>query len=705
MPRRWIDLQSSRFCTDKKLCNAMDAPEETPAPNSGPNGGVHFASKWMLPRLPVLIGVIGLGAVVTTGTLFKRRADVRVAAAVADVRAELLIRRTAIDEYGGRIKNLRWNADKIRSAVESATPESQKAWARERARRFDELVARIDRRSEEATFDRVGAEIDALCAQGDVAAARARLPQLPSIKFPEPAEFMRLQQDSYFKPLAEFSRQNPAYYRAFQQAEPDAASADVAALRAELTASGLEEITPQLMLKLELLSAVAPPGDPLVADWNAVASASDYFEHPDAATLALWRGAQRAIRKEDWPTAVARMQSILRTTVRTRQPYRSAYAWALLKNRPDQTAEAYPYLEEAAAAGDRKARDWIIQQDCAEGRQSEALAWLESAVGDGEAAAIPRLLELYAMKAVRRDLTREVGVLNRIISAPDAPPLATLLLARLYEEGGGVPKSAPRAFELYRSAAERGLPAAWADLARCFAHGVGTGADLEQACQWACRAYLSGEHVESVALLNELMQRDPEQTAGAVQEMFAQEQVSAPAGFLDVRTHGAGVAQLRLQVARHLDQKGDYGQAARLYAQSGTRDAAVGRRYAELTLAHPCETCGGSGKIKSSAACPTCGGKGTVLCHVCDGRGYRLVPGTPPCTTCGGSGAIVQNGRAISCSACGGTGKGQGSVIRQDCTACVQGREVCHDCVGGRISLTKECPDCHGTGARALADR
>jgi DnaJ-class molecular chaperone len=132
---------------------------------------------------------------------------------------------------------------------------------------------------------------------------------------------------------------------------------------------------------------------------------------------------------------------------------------------------------------------------------------------------------------------------------------------------------------------------------------------------------------------------------------------------------------------------------------------AAAQRHVELTTAHPCEVCGGAGKIQSSTPCPSCGGKGTVMCGVCDGRGYSLVPGTPPCTTCGGSGNMVQDGHRISCSACGGTGKGKGSVIKQSCTQCVSGRAPCRECVGGRITLLKECPECHGVGSRALADR
>jgi len=65
---------------------------------------------------------------------------------------------------------------------------------------------------------------------------------------------------------------------------------------------------------------------------------------------------------------------------------------------------------------------------------------------------------------------------------------------------------------------------------------------------------------------------------------------------------------------------------------------------------------------------------------------------------------MVQEGRTVGCSACGGTGKGKGSVIKQTCGQCANGRAPCRECVGGWIKLMKECGDCRGAGLRALAD-
>jgi TPR repeat protein len=460
------------------------------------------------------------------------------------------------------------------------------------------------------------------------------------------------------------------------------------------------------MIKLALFSAVAPADDPVLAGWSAMTSAGDYFENPDEATLAHWRRARQAVRVHDWSTAVDQMQAIRRTTVRTRQPFRAAFGWARLSNRPDQPAAAYPFLQEAAAAGDRRARAWVAQEDERQGRYPQALRWAEAAMADGEKDWIPRLLELYAMDAatVPRDAAREADALQRIVTTADAPPLASFLLARLYEHGEGVEVSAAQAFVHYRRAAQQGLAGAWPEVARCHLRGAGTPIDNAQALHWAGRAFAAGEREKSVPILTELMRREPEHAAAAVAQLLEHEQTAAPAGFQDIRVAGPGIQQLQLMLAHYFDAQGLYAEAARAYARSGKQNRAAAGRLAELTAGHPCPTCNGTGKIQVSLPCPTCGGTGTVLCSHCDGRGYTYEPGTPPCPTCGGRGTMVQDGHVVTCAACGGTGKGKGSVIKKDCAYCVHGRVPCRDCTDGRIIQTKECPDCHGTGLRARAD-
>jgi hypothetical protein len=403
------------------------------------------------------------------------------------------------------------------------------------------------------------------------------------------------------------------------------------------------------------------------------------------------------------------MQAITRTTIRTRQPFRAAYGKAILRNRPDDAALAYPLLEEAAAAGDSAARAWIAQEDLAKGRYGQAVHWLENALLDGEAAAVPQLVALYAKdrETVPRDAAREAGVLQRIVAGADAPPLALMLLARLYETGDGIPLSAQRAFAAYRTAAELRHRPAWPEVARCYLRGEGTEEDLDKACEWASRAYAAGEREKSVPILTELMIRAPERAASAVQELLEHEQTAAPAGFNDTRIveSAAGASPLPTLLARYFDERGLFGQAAQFYAQSGRKDVSAAVRHDELTTSHVCPACGGVGKIQRSTVCVTCAGRGTVVCSVCDGRGFSMVPGAPPCTTCGGTGGTEHEGRVVACGACGGTGKGQGSVIKKTCPSCSRGRIDCRECKEGRILVTKECPECHGAGKRSLADQ
>jgi hypothetical protein len=334
------------------------------------------------------------------------------------------------------------------------------------------------------------------------------------------------------------------------------------------------------------------------------------------------------------------------------------------------------------------------------------MRWLEASVVDGDLNAVPQLLNLYAMDrgVLPRDLGKAAGMLQRITVAPDAPPLAWMLLGRHYEEGGGVAASPEKAFACYLKAANQQLGSAWLETARCYLRGIGTTQNFEEARNWAVKSYASGEREKSVPMLIELMQRAPDRTAAAVQELFEHEQVAAPAGFQESRIGGASVAKLRMQLAKFLDRNGSFSAAARHYAQSGGEDPAAAHRHAELTAVHACDVCGGIGKTRTLKPCPICVGKGTVTCGTCDGRGFSFVPGSPPCTTCGGSGGIVQDGRTSACSACGGTGKGRGSVIKQTCVHCSQGKSPCRECEGGWIKLIKECAECRGIGSRALAD-
>ena len=651
------------------------------------------------------LGIVALGIATAFGVWYRGHARQNTAALQA-ISTQLALRADVAEVYRERFLALQTEAARMQAWANAVTTEPQRTWARERAREFTAFVAAVDQQSVAHAFDTAAAEVRQLAADGDLAAARERLAQASPPSFPGTADFVQLRHDLYDKPLAEFSRQNPAYYRALRDYEPEIGKQDADALRAEITSAGADTVTPQLMLKVDLLAAVAPADDPVVADWSTLTSAMDYFENPDGQTLARWRRAQHAARLNDWPTAVAEMQSIVISRVRTRQPFRAALGRALLRSRPDQPSEAYPYLVEAAAAGDKQARLWVAQEDYHQQRYAQAERWLEAAAGDGDDDGDPLLLELYQKHAdaAGADPAHQAGVLQRVTSRSDAPADAWLMLGRLYERGDPPGSSAAKAFACYAKAAQKGSAAGNVEVARCALRGVGTPVNLDTARDAASQAFAAGERESAAKLLVELMRRAPDRCAGAVQRLFAQESLAGGGGYAETRiVDGPGVSELKRQLARYLDEMGRFGDAARYYA--GLHDPAAAKRRAELTAVHPCQTCGGSGKVQESVPCPTCGGKGKIVCSYCGGTGIMYVPGAPPCPTCGGSGTILQDGKVVMCAACGGTGKGKGNVIKQDCPHCDHGYIRCPDCTDGFVVITKECPDCHGRGTWTLVDR
>ena len=650
------------------------------------------------------LGALGLALLVVTGVWWRGR-SVAEEREWKSVRTELAMHADAAEYYRDRFSALQANAAEIRRWAAAHTTEPLRTWARERSRRFDAFVGQLDREVERHAYEAAAQKIKELSSGGDVAGAHAALAQLPLISFPSPRELTQLRHDAFEAPLAEYSRQNPAYYGAFRQYEAEAAKQDEQALRAEITSAG-EAVTPQLMLKVELLATVAAPDDPVVANWSAVASALDYFEQPDAETLGRWARAQQALKLKEYQTAAAEMQSILNSKVRTRQPFRAAFGRALLKSRPDVPSDAFPYLVEAAAAGDKQARTWVAQQEMKRANYVQAQRWLEAATADGDREAVPMLLDLYAdhASAIQTDAAHTAGVLERVTDLPDAPAASWLMLGRTYEAADPTDNGRARAFACYQRAADKGSVPANLEVARCALDATGVPENVELARDAAARAFAGGEREAAAALFIRMMERSPDRVAGAVEKLFEQEQVAKGGGYGETRVYeGPSVTQLRAQIARYLEQTGSFGQAARVYA--GMADAASARRHAELTASHPCETCGGLGKVKQSVPCPTCGGKGKQLCGFCGGSGYIFVPGTPPCTTCGGSGTMVQDHRSVACAACGGTGKGKGNVIKHDCTHCEHGYIRCSDCVGGVQSILKECPDCHGRGQWSWAEK
>ncbi len=677
----------------------MDPSDETPPlpPAAEPRSP--------LRRLPVVFGVLVIGLLmVFGGKEWNREQQAKLDAETRSVRAEAAKRLLAVDAYRGRMSALLGRVEQARQYAAAQIDEPLRSWARERARLLEALMAKVQRESAAKTCAALAAEIEKQCADGDPDAARAALAKMPAVTFPAPEAWAALQQEMLAKPLVALSRMRPATYKALAEQEPALAAPDLAELRKDLAASAdAESLTPQQMMRLELLSAVAPADDPALAEWNAVASAGDFLENADATALAHWRKAQAARRAQDWPAALAHMQAIGKTTARTRQPFRAAYGWALLNARPEAHAEAYPFLVEAAAAGDREARAWVAKEDLAQGRPEKALRWLEDAALDGEADAVPQVIRLYAQDVAPTQVAREVDVLQRLLTRPDVPPLGWVILGRLHELGRGMAASRERALACYQKAAGKNSPEGQGALARCYLRGLGTPENSLEALAWATRAYSAGEREQSVPVLLELMQLAPDRVAGEVQKLLEREFSPGGGGYGEKRTEEPSGAKLRAVMAQHFDSKGQFGLAARYYA--AVRDAAMSQRLAELNASHACDTCGGAGKVTTTAPCPLCGGRGEIPCSHCDGHGTVLTPGAPPCETCGGRGTLTQGGKLVTCVACSGTGKGHDSVTKKPCTFCTQGLMHCPQCVQGRITITKECPECHGVGRWTLAGR
>lgn len=621
-----------------------------------------------------------------------------------EVRVHLAIADDAAEVYRSGLHQLREEQARIRGWAEQQANEPLRTWSRERLRRFNAFVDSLGRGAEAAAFERTAAQARSLFNAGKLAEAKALLEQHPPPPFPARSELERIRRELYEDPLAEFSRQSPALYRTLKQVEPEVARRDEAALRQEIASAEPGKPTPALMLRVELLAAVAAADDPLTRKWSALASALDYFESPEPDTLAKWERAQSAVTAGDWETASREMRGLLESGIRTRQPFRAAYGRALLKHRPEDAAAAYPFLAEAANAGDRMARRWVAGEDLRARRFDQAGRWLEPAVLEGDPTAVPLLLDLYQQAGAPtvEDVSRQIGVLQHVVAKPDAPAEAYMMLARLYERSDPGPGGARKAFGAYGEAAAKGSAEGQLAVARGALKGVGTPVNLDVAREAAAAAFARGQVEAAAPLLGELLRLSPERTAATLAQLL-DPQMTAAAPYTEKREEGPGVAQLKGQLARHLDSVGQYGQAARYYA--GARDPVGARRHAELTKVRPCPTCVGKGRVPDSAACPTCGGKGHQNCTYCGGEGTIQTAGTPPCTTCGGAGTLIEERRRVTCGSCGGTGKGKGSVIKQDCAHCEGGHIRCPACTDGRVQLTKECTECGGKGAWSFATK
>src|SRR5438270_96316 len=90
------------------------------------------------------VGAIALAALTAVGVWMHRHLgeDER---EIAAVRLELAARTDAVMYYHDRFAAVQATAAQLRALSESQTAEPVRAWARERASRFDALVARVNR--------------------------------------------------------------------------------------------------------------------------------------------------------------------------------------------------------------------------------------------------------------------------------------------------------------------------------------------------------------------------------------------------------------------------------------------------------------------------------------------------------------------------------------------------------------------------------
>lgn len=94
----------------------------------------------------------------------------------------------------------------------------------------------------------------------------------------------------------------------------------------------------------------------------------------------------------------------------------------------------------------------------------------------------------------RKTRSRRIGIISALQRAARAGSAsAAFLLARLYDEGWGVPPSQSRAFQWYRQAAKGGLPESFYFVATAYHCGYGVRTNQKRAFEWFTRASKAGD--------------------------------------------------------------------------------------------------------------------------------------------------------------------------------------------------------------------
>ncbi|HEX4891957.1 MAG TPA: caspase family protein [Hyphomicrobiaceae bacterium] len=214
----------------------------------------------------------------------------------------------------------------------------------------------------------------------------------------------------------------------------------------------------------------------------------------------------------------------------------------------------------------------------------EIRAW-EKVKASGSAALIRRHLESYP-NGVFAELARYkldqlrahasndegfAGWLGTILKPEPGDPEAERLLEEGVKlEARGEPGSLSEAFQRYRTAADRGLPAAMHRLARAYDRGLGVTRDLPAAAEWYRRAAELGSAPSMAALGT--MHEFGEGVAQSMAEALRLYRLAAEAGDTNGMTNlaylhqlGKGVAQDPVEARRWYGLAADQGQARAMF--------------------------------------------------------------------------------------------------------------------------------------------
>jgi hypothetical protein len=147
---------------------------------------------------------------------------------------------------------------------------------------------------------------------------------------------------------------------------------------------------------------------------------------------------------------------------------------------------------------------WLLVTGAVAGDATEGTRWIEQ----GRARGLDGFRDVLSWQAndpaARAAFQEGVRALER--RSGEADPNAQALLAWLYFSGQGVPQDDPRAVQLARKAAERGVGGAMRILGKAYGTGAGVSEDPEESAAWYRRGAEAGNSFCMMFLSQMLMQ-------------------------------------------------------------------------------------------------------------------------------------------------------------------------------------------------------